>query len=92
MVSLKTDLYSIKVLNKIATVVASYPKQLVVILCFVAGNFVEAGRMGEGKGEGGGGPTPLTNYFELGKKREKRVKFFKFQIILCRTRTALGKR
>lgn len=55
MVSLKTDLYSIKVLNKIATVVASYPKQLVVILCFVAGNFVEAGRMGEGKGEGGSG-------------------------------------
>lgn len=42
-----------KVLNKIATVVASYPKQLVVILCFVAGNFVEAGRMGEGKGEEG---------------------------------------
>lgn len=41
---------------------------------------------------GGGGPTPLTNYFELGKKREKRVKFFKFQIILCRTRTAHGKR
>lgn len=34
--------------------------------------------MGEGKGEGGGGFIFLMNYFELGKKREKCVKFFKF--------------